>query len=205
MSWFSGGGVVGYSGGGLAGAPRYAGGGMSPQRSNNGAVVRGYSPGQDTVPALLSPGEAVLVPELVRQIGARNILAANNAASGGRSATVIGSVAGIMTGELDPVRAAGGMVSAPSVTGAISGARLAAATDHARGITSSQGDAIVSALLGTRAELRALRGDMVQGNYGAAQLAALQSLAGALRHTTSNASALSAAREGLTTSVTGAW
>ena len=46
-----------------------------------GGVIPGYAPGRDTVPALLSPGEAVLVPELVRRIGPERILAANYAAS----------------------------------------------------------------------------------------------------------------------------
>lgn len=67
----SGGGV--YSGGGVAG---FAGGG----------VLGGYAPGKDTIPAMLSKGEAVLVPELVRAIGARNIMALNHAYSGGRPA-----------------------------------------------------------------------------------------------------------------------
>jgi len=47
-----------------------------------GGVLPGYAPGVDSVRALLSPGEAVLVPELVREIGPANILAANAAASG---------------------------------------------------------------------------------------------------------------------------
>lgn len=47
-----------------------------------GGVLDGYAPGRDVVPALLSPGEAVLVPELVREIGPRAIVAANAAASG---------------------------------------------------------------------------------------------------------------------------
>lgn len=47
-----------------------------------GGIVPGYAPGRDTVPAMLSKGEAVLVPELVRAIGPARILAANYAASG---------------------------------------------------------------------------------------------------------------------------
>lgn len=47
-----------------------------------GGVLDGYAPGRDSVPALLSPGEAVLVPELVRAIGPGAIIAANRAASG---------------------------------------------------------------------------------------------------------------------------
>jgi phage-related protein len=51
-------------------------------RLAGGGVLPGYAPGIDSVPALLSPGEAVLVPELVKAIGPQNILAANRAASG---------------------------------------------------------------------------------------------------------------------------
>jgi tape measure domain-containing protein len=68
----SGGGV--YSGGGVVGA--FAGGG----------VLGGYAPGHDSILARLSPGESVLVPELTRELGPQNIMAANAAASGGRPA-----------------------------------------------------------------------------------------------------------------------
>lgn len=69
----AGGGLVGYSGGGIApGIRRFA----------TGGVLGGYAPGKDTIPAVLSPGEAVLVPELVRRLGPGNILAANMEASG---------------------------------------------------------------------------------------------------------------------------
>lgn len=67
----AGGGLVGYAGGGLVPLHRFA----------RGGVIPGYAPGRDTVPAVLSKGEAVLVPELVKQIGPRNIIAANWAAS----------------------------------------------------------------------------------------------------------------------------
>ncbi|MGW5720772.1 tape measure protein [Amycolatopsis sp. NPDC003865] len=56
-----------------------------------GGVLGGYAPGQDRIHAMLSPGEAVLVPELVAAIGPQNIIAANAAASGGRPATIVGS------------------------------------------------------------------------------------------------------------------
>jgi hypothetical protein len=68
----AGGGLVGGAGGGLVGAVHMA----------TGGVLGGYAPGVDNIPAVLSPGEAVLVPELVRQLGPGNILAANLAASG---------------------------------------------------------------------------------------------------------------------------
>lgn len=60
----------------------YSGGGIVPLHAASGLVLGGYAPGKDTVPAMLSPGEAVLVPELVRSIGPQTILAANLAASG---------------------------------------------------------------------------------------------------------------------------
>jgi phage-related protein len=50
-----------------------------------GGVVPGFAPGKDVVPSLLSPGEAVLVPELVRLIGPELILRANAAAMAGRA------------------------------------------------------------------------------------------------------------------------
>jgi tape measure domain-containing protein len=71
MPGASGGGV--FSGGGIA---TFAGGGVLP----------GYAPGKDTIPALLSRGEGVAVPELVRAIGPRNFMALNHEYSGGRPA-----------------------------------------------------------------------------------------------------------------------
>lgn len=55
-----------------------------------GTVVPGYAPGVDNYPALLSPGEAVLVPQLTRQLGPSRILAANAAAyTGGDGASML--------------------------------------------------------------------------------------------------------------------
>ncbi|UGL61903.1 tape measure protein [Arthrobacter phage EastWest] len=68
------------SGGGV-----YSGGGVVDQFAGGG-VLGGYSPGVDNQLALLSPGESVLVPELTRALGPRNIMAANRIASGGRPA-----------------------------------------------------------------------------------------------------------------------
>lgn len=58
-----------------------------------GGVLPGYSPGVDSVPALLSPGEAVLVPEAVQAIGPSNVLALN-AAYSGRTAGADGGYSG---------------------------------------------------------------------------------------------------------------
>ncbi|MFE7547104.1 hypothetical protein [Streptomyces gardneri] len=48
---------------------KFANGGIV-RRAANGLFVPGYAPRRDTVPAILSPGEGVLVPETVRQLGA---------------------------------------------------------------------------------------------------------------------------------------
>lgn len=64
----------------------FTGGPMGGLGFAGGGVLPGYSPGIDSIPAMLSPGEGVLVPELVREIGPGNIMAANREASGGRAA-----------------------------------------------------------------------------------------------------------------------
>jgi hypothetical protein len=74
-------------------------------------VIPGYAPGVDTVPAMLSKGEGVLVPEAVRGLGADFVYAANAHFSGGRTGNgsggpnfsiggVVGDIASIVT---DPV------------------------------------------------------------------------------------------------------
>jgi tape measure domain-containing protein len=60
----------------------------------HGGVLRGYAPGRDSVRALLSPGEGVLVPEAVRMLGADNVLALNAYASRGRGLGRSGPVFG---------------------------------------------------------------------------------------------------------------
>jgi phage-related protein len=52
-----------------------------------GGVLPGYAPGQDTVPAMLSPGEGVLVPEAVRALGPGTVLALNSMYGGARVST----------------------------------------------------------------------------------------------------------------------
>jgi phage-related minor tail protein len=89
----AGGGYVPFAGGGAIG---YANGGPVRNFSNAGGMIPGYAPGKDTVPAMLSKGEAVLVPELVRRIGVRNILEANAAASGGRPGTLFLASGGVV-------------------------------------------------------------------------------------------------------------
>lgn len=91
----AGGAVVGsFAGGGVIGGDGAA---LTPLRFDTGGLVPGYRPGHDTVPALLSPGEAVLVPELVRALGASTILRLNRAFSG-RVGQTIGAIGGIRGG-----------------------------------------------------------------------------------------------------------
>jgi phage-related protein len=84
-----------------AGGGVFAGGGLPDDKDvahfAPGGVLKGHSPGRDTIPAVLSPGEGVLVPELVQRIGASNIIRANKMASnrsGSTSASNRASAAG---------------------------------------------------------------------------------------------------------------
>lgn len=56
-----------------------------------GGVMPGYRPGVDSIPAVLSPGEGVLVPEAVRALGPGFVGWANRAFSGGRSDGGVGT------------------------------------------------------------------------------------------------------------------
>ncbi len=60
-----------------------AGGGIPVIKTATGGVVPGYAPGQDTVSAMLSPGEGVLVPEAVRALGGPGAISAINRMFGG--------------------------------------------------------------------------------------------------------------------------
>jgi len=91
----SGGGVVGVAGGGVVG---YAAGGIASFPA--GGVLPGYQPGRDTVPAILSRGEAVLVPELVKQLGPENIVRANYAASHRQPAALPMAAGGLTQAQL---------------------------------------------------------------------------------------------------------
>lgn len=77
----------------LAGMGMYADGGVLP----------GYAPGVDSIPAMLSPGEGILRPEVVRALGADTILGWNAAAKKNKFAD--GGIAalhsmGMMTGDI---------------------------------------------------------------------------------------------------------
>jgi phage-related protein/SLT domain-containing protein/BMFP domain-containing protein YqiC len=75
---FADGGVVTYAFGGVTGGPTDLRG---------GGALRGYAPGRDTVPAMLSKGEGVLTPEAVRGMGGPGFVhAANKQFAGHRGA-----------------------------------------------------------------------------------------------------------------------
>lgn len=81
-----------------------------------GGVLPGYAPGRDTELIATSPGEGILVPELVRMIGPEVILAANAAAMRGRAYArggIVGGFAGGLQGFAD-----GGVVGAVGGAGA---------------------------------------------------------------------------------------
>lgn len=96
-----------------------AGGGVVGWRAAGGLVVPGYGPGRDTFgPVWLSPGEAVLVPELAKRVGYRNILRENRRFSGGRQGQVLGDFGGLLAGGGVAGRAylAGGGIVATAVS-----------------------------------------------------------------------------------------
>lgn len=74
---------VSFATGGLV--PEFARGGTVNLRK--GGAVRGYAPGKDRVPAMLSPGEGVLTPEAVRGLGGPGFIhSANKTFAGHRGA-----------------------------------------------------------------------------------------------------------------------
>ncbi|MFK0295474.1 CHAP domain-containing protein [Streptomyces sp. NPDC090442] len=73
---------------GLAGASAP----LKPLHFALGGVVPGYAPGNDTVPAVLSPGEGILRPEVVRALGEDQIHAWNRAARLGGNAFAAGGI-----------------------------------------------------------------------------------------------------------------
>lgn len=96
-----------YAVGGIAGMEQFA----------RGGVLRGYSPGRDTVPAMLSPGEGILTPEAVRGLGGPGFVhSANRTFAGhrgaGRGARPLQATQGVgfSTGGMVQHFAVGGMV-----------------------------------------------------------------------------------------------
>ncbi len=100
-----------------------------------GGVVPGYAPGRDSVHAMLSPGEAILVPEAVRAIGPARIHAINAHYSRHRG----GSMA---FGGIIPGYAGGGVVTPSAIPQAI-------ATGILQVLSQVAGTAAPSGTLGT--------------------------------------------------------
>ncbi|MGW6257617.1 hypothetical protein [Streptomyces sp. NPDC055085] len=67
--------------------PGFADGGMA-------GVLPGFAPGVDSIPAMLSPGEGILVPEAVLGLGPDFVYWANEFFAGGRVKYADGGVAG---------------------------------------------------------------------------------------------------------------
>ncbi|WP_370422495.1 transglycosylase SLT domain-containing protein [Streptomyces sp. QH1-20] len=67
---------------------------LSPVHFATGGIVPGYQPGVDTVPAMLSKGEGILRPEVVRALGAETILRWNDRARKGGNVYANGGVVG---------------------------------------------------------------------------------------------------------------
>jgi SLT domain-containing protein len=86
-----------------------------------GGVIGGYAPGRDTVPAMLSPGEGVLVPEAVRAIGPGTVHQLNASYGGGRKSTGGHYAGGGIVGSLENAvsSAAGKAVDIAKITAAL--------------------------------------------------------------------------------------
>ncbi|MFE3579395.1 tape measure protein [Streptomyces vinaceus] len=67
---------------------------LSPVHFATGGIVPGYQPGVDTVPAMLSKGEGILRPEVVRALGTETILRWNEQARKGGHVYANGGVVG---------------------------------------------------------------------------------------------------------------
>src|SRR5690606_38925819 len=64
--------------------PRARGGVVTEQDAQRYGTLPGYAPGVDSIPAILSPGEAVLRPEVAQALGRETIDAWNQAAIQGK-------------------------------------------------------------------------------------------------------------------------
>ncbi|BCT75999.1 hypothetical protein SCMU_18410 [Sinomonas cyclohexanicum] len=108
-----------------------------------GGTVPGYAPGQDTVHAMLSPGEGVLIPQAVRGLGGPGAIDSINRSFGGRGASGVGShfadggVIGDIFGAIGTAAGAVGNAVGGALNGlknAVLGGLSAAATPVIRGI-----------------------------------------------------------------------
>ena len=67
---------------------------MNPLKHAAGGIIPGYAPGQDTVPAMLSPGEGILTPQAVRMIGPGTVHDLNKTAKHFAEGGVAGGIGG---------------------------------------------------------------------------------------------------------------
>jgi hypothetical protein len=108
-----------------------------------GGVLPGYAPGHDSVHAVLSPGEGVLVPEAVRAIGPGTVDSLNATYGGGRVSSgnhfagggIIGSIGHAITGGLSKAYDVAKIVAAVATGNgtALSNALDALISTHAAG------------------------------------------------------------------------
>jgi SLT domain-containing protein len=152
-----------------------------------GGTVPGYSPGNDIVHAMLSPGEGVLVPQAVRALGGASGIDAINSTfghgggpsmKGGRQAFadggIVGAIGGFLGGALDALKnvALGGLRAAatPVVQSVESGARGFLGTTGFGGLFDSgvnkMGDSLLS-FLGGKDSTAAKAGGAAIGSPGA--------------------------------------
>lgn len=132
-----------------------------------GGVIPGYSPGVDTVPAMLSKGEGVLVPEAVRGLGADFVYTANAYFSGGRAPStgsrfagggIVGDIASIVADPVGSVKSLFSDVTSAIIPGTgslhqalvdIPGRVVDAVVNKAKALVTSVGAAFSAAFTGS--------------------------------------------------------
>lgn len=141
---------------------------LGPVHLATGGVLPGYAPGRDSVPAMLSPGEGVLIPEAVQGLGPGFVHWANRTFSNGRvtggpgfaDGGIVGDIAGIFTDPLGTLkRIFGGPLNDSArtpgtgqLTEAVKGLPMAvinAAVDKAKALVKSAMDAGIGFFGGT--------------------------------------------------------
>lgn len=133
-----------------------------------GGVLPGYAPGRDTVPAILSAGEGVLVPEAVRGLGADFVHTANSHFSGGRANSrgvthfagggIVGTLASIVADPVGSIKSLFSNVTSAAIPGSgllhqalvdIPGKIIDAITAKAKNLVTSIGSAFSAAFTGS--------------------------------------------------------
>lgn len=133
-----------------------------------GGVLPGYAPGRDTVPAILSAGEGVLVPEAVRGLGSDFVHSANSYFSGGRADSkgvthfagggIVGGIASIIADPVGSIKSLFSNVTSAVIPGSgllhqalvdIPGKVIDAITAKAKNLVTSIGSAFSAAFTGS--------------------------------------------------------